>query len=159
MLRIMAELFHDESEQLDDAGIFKAIGAYNELLVKLKKFVDFEEMPEEEEEDPEKKQIVLIVPDTITPPAAALKQMTASKILQIVGKQLAPQVTECITETLLLELTVPVENGTQLPWKPSLFRNFIDLFHWLKIGNWKFHLRRNLSYDFTNSPRIKYLYQ
>ncbi|XP_050687974.1 uncharacterized protein LOC126981210 isoform X1 [Eriocheir sinensis] len=129
-LRVAASDFTERSKKLLDAGIFDVIGAYNEALVKLKHIVpkkDPQQEEEEDEEDEEKeereKMYRTVMPDTLVPPLSCLKQITASKVLQTVARERAPQVTQCIAETLLQEFRVPAENGTPLPWKPITFHS------------------------------------
>lgn len=130
-LRVAASDFTERSKRLLDAGIFDVIGAYNEALVKLKHIVpkkDPQQEEEEEDEDDEEKEerermYRTVMPDTLVPPLSCLKQITASKVLQAVARERAPQVTQCIAETLLQEFRVPTENGTPLPWKPITFHH------------------------------------
>lgn len=122
-LKIVAGSFSEKSKTLVDAGIFEVIAAYNEILIQLKNIVKKEEEYEEDEEEEENSDLVYksVMPDTLVPPLWCLKQMTASKILQVVGRERAPHVTKCIADTFLSELKVPTENGTLLPWKPLNF--------------------------------------
>ncbi|XP_066965914.1 uncharacterized protein [Macrobrachium rosenbergii] len=121
-LRIIAGNFNESSDALQDAGIFETIGVYNEMLIKLKKNLppspEEEEEYEDEEEEENRDMYKQVVPENLVPPLSCLKQMTASKILQIIGRERAPQVTRCIADTLMLEYEMPSENGTLLPWKP-----------------------------------------
>ncbi|KAK4302502.1 hypothetical protein Pmani_025409 [Petrolisthes manimaculis] len=124
-LRIVARNFSDKSKGLSDAGIFQVIAAYNETLVKLKNILpkkESEELDDEDNEDKEKENIYrTVMPDALVPPLSCLKQMTASKILQVVARERSPFVTKCIAEALMQEIKNPVENGTPLPWKPLTF--------------------------------------
>ena len=123
-LRVAASDFNEKSKTLLDAGIFNVIGAYNEALVKLKNIMPKkEEEEDEEDEDMEERENMYrtLMPDNLIPPLSCLKQITASKILQTVGRERAPHVTQCIAETLMQEFKITSENGTPLPWKPITF--------------------------------------
>lgn len=122
-LKIIGGNFHENSKVLSDAGIFEVIAAYNEILIKLKniKLKKEDEYETEDEEEDSATVYRTVMPDNLIPPLSCLKQMTASKILQIVGRERAPHVTKCIADTLMLEFKMPTENGTLLPWKPVHF--------------------------------------
>ncbi|XP_027218377.1 uncharacterized protein [Penaeus vannamei] len=120
-LKIIAGNFNENSENLEDAGIFNTIAAYNEILIELKRNIPEKEEDEYEDEDEEENDATLyrlVMPENLIPPLSCLKQITASKILQIVGRERAPQVTKCIADTFMKEFKMPPENGTMLPWKP-----------------------------------------
>lgn len=118
-LKIIAGNFSENSKMLADAGIFEVIASYNEILIKLKNILPKKEEEYEDEEEDSETLYRTIMPDTLVPPLSCLKQMTASKILQTVGRERAPHVTKCIADTLMLEVIMPAENGTMLPWKPT----------------------------------------
>lgn len=122
-LRIIAANFDENSTDLADAGIFNTIAAYNEVLIALKRQIpENEDEYEDEDADEEKENddtvYRTVMPDNLVPPLSCLKQITASKILQIIGRERAPQVTKCIADTFMAEYKMPPENGTLLPWKP-----------------------------------------
>ncbi|KAK7079320.1 hypothetical protein SK128_021124 [Halocaridina rubra] len=131
-LRIVASNFRASANNLHDAAIFETIGVYNEILIKLKKYLPVPENEDEyeDEEDEENRDMYkAVVPENLVPPLSCLKQMTASKILQIIGRERAPRVTTCIADTLMLDFELPPENGTPLPWKPINYNNMSRIGH------------------------------
>ena len=117
-LKVLARNFETETSVIEGNHIFELIDGYNKALVKLKRG------PEYKEEDLDTDCVDLravfinnITPDAVLPPLRNLKQLTASKILQSIGRERSSEVTQCIADTLMSNIDTPKENGIQLPWK------------------------------------------